>query len=426
MIKITLGNSYSKIEGLAVAMEKGLREALSYTVGGSGAHFSRFGPRKASLLSKRGDFPTGLLERVKQFLGKVPRQMVYNKPANFRSYLDLEHKYAYKWQLEALDVADNRPRGSIRAPTGAGKSMAMAMFAKEFGLKTLWIVPSLEIKAQTIASWGHLTNVTIENIDNPKLKNMTDFDMLLIDECHHAAAKTYHKLNKAAWTNIYYRYAFSATTFRNDPEEQLLYEAICGGPIYTLTYKDAVENKYIVPIESYYIQLKKKSTDAYTYREVYDELVVNNIELNTAAAQVLTSLHSSQKHTLCLVREVKHGKILSKLTGLPFVSGDDEESRRYIQLFNQGVHKVIIGTTGILGEGVDTKPCEYVLIAGSGKAKSQFMQQCGRAVRTYPGKASAKVIIIKEPSHKYLTRHFSAQKRILKEEYNSIPVKLDL
>ena len=132
------------------------------------------------------------------------------------------------------------------------------------------------------------------------------------------------------------------------------------------------------------------------------------------------------KPTLCLVREVIHGKILSDLTGYPFVSGEDDESRDYIRQFNAGEIKTLIGTTGILGEGVDTKPCEYVVIAGLGKAKSQFMQAVGRAVRTYPGKESAKVIIFNDRSHKYLIRHYNEQSRILLDEYGIKPVKLIL
>ncbi len=77
-----------------------------------------------------------------------------------------------------------------------------------------------------------------------------------------------------------------------------------------------------------------------------------------------------------------------------------------------------------MSEGVDTKVCEVVVVAGAGKAKSQFMQACGRAVRNYPGKESAKIIIIKDKSHKYLLRHYAAQSKILLDEYGVKPVRL--
>jgi superfamily II DNA or RNA helicase len=114
------------------------------------------------------------------------------------------------------------------------------------------------------------------------------------------------------------------------------------------------------------------------------------------------------------------------MTGIPFANGQDEESRDFIRQFNSGGIKALIGTTGVLGEGVDTKPCEIVIIACLGKAKSAFMQQVGRAVRTYPGKESAKVVIIKDASHKFLSRHYAAQVAILKEEYGVTPQLITL
>src|SRR6185295_4275346 len=110
----------------------------------------------------------------------------------------------------------------------------------------------------------------------------------------------------------------------------------------------------------------------------------------------------------------------------PFANGQDDTTRHYIKKFNNRELLSLVGTTGILGEGVDTKPCEYVIIAGLGKAKSAFMQQVGQAIRTYPGKETAKIILIKDKSHKFLLRHFNTQVRILKEEYGVTPMKLEL
>ena len=68
MVVIEIGNSYSKIKGLGAKDEKSLRTELSYVVGGDSARFSTFGARRASLLDKRGSFPTGLLDRVRRHL----------------------------------------------------------------------------------------------------------------------------------------------------------------------------------------------------------------------------------------------------------------------------------------------------------------------------------------------------------------------
>lgn len=69
MIKLTIDNSTSQITGLSLQQERELRDLLSYNTDPSQAYFAggRF-PRKRTLLGKRGDFPTGLLKYVYEYL----------------------------------------------------------------------------------------------------------------------------------------------------------------------------------------------------------------------------------------------------------------------------------------------------------------------------------------------------------------------
>jgi len=309
-------------------------------------------------------------------------------------------------------------------PTGAGKSHVIKLIIEALGLRTLVIVPNLNIKAQMKETLKDLKNVTVENIDSNTLNKDGNYDVLIIDEAHRAAAKTFHKLNKKMWNGIYYRYFMTATFFRNDSEESLLLEAICGQLIYKLTYKDAVNRGYIVPVDAFFYQVPKQKTNADTYQEVYRELVVHNEIRNIMIGTILSRLNGIP--TLCLVKEIIHGKILSEMTGIPFVYGEDEMTKDYIRQFNNGEIKALIGTTGVVSEGIDTKPCEYVIIAGLGRAKSNLMQSVGRCLRTYPGKDSGKVIIFKDNSHRFLLRHFNDQKNVLLDEYRVEPVKLEI
>jgi superfamily II DNA or RNA helicase len=439
MVTITINNSYSRIEGLSVSQEKELREVLSYVVGGSSSYFSGFGPKRRSLLDKKGYFPTGLIYRVNKWLGSndiTTSNTTYNdkrlhpQPKYVYSNSPLKNIVPYEDQKLACDLAQFKGQGIITMPTGSGKSLVIALISARLNVKTLVVVPSIEIREQLTKSLldalGPKHKVTVENIDSTRLPKLKDFDCLIIDEAHHSASKTYQKLNKTAWASIYYRFFLTATPFRNDTEETLLFESIAGRVIFQLSYQDAVYRGYIVPVEAYTIEIPKQKTDAYTYQQVYKELVVNNEARNTIISDLLINFEASKTSTLCLVREVAHGKILSELTGLPFVSGEDNESRKYIAQFNQGKIKVLIGTTGVISEGVDTKPCEYVIIAGLGKAKSNIMQSIGRVLRTYPGKTSGKVILIKDKSHRFCTRHFNEQCKILLNEYSTRPIKLEI
>ena len=432
MVTITVGNSYSQIKGLSPEAFKKLRKELSYVDNPNARFFTGGFSRTKYCIDIKGFYPTGLNKRVKAFL-RAHNILYYTVAPDRPPIVKVNHGFStafppYEAQRLAVEAAITKGRGTIAMPTGTGKSLVIALIAAKLGVKTLIVVPNLEIKAQLIKSFNELfktlKHITIENIDSKALKSAKDYDCLIIDEAHHVGAKTYHKLNKSVWQGIRYRFFLTATPFRNDPEEQLLFEGIAGDIIFKLSYKDAIDNKYIVPVEAYYFELPKREVSGRTWAQVYKECIVNNKERNELIAELLiTFAHSGS--TLCLVKEIAHGEALSALTGVPFANGLEIESRSSIGAFSKGEIPALIGTQGIIGEGVDTKACEFVLIAGLGKAKSAFMQQVGRAVRRFGEKESAKVILFKDKSHKFTLTHFNAQCKVLKEEYGVTAVKLD-
>lgn len=424
---IKLGNSYSKVEGMTSAQHKELSKILSYQIGDG--YNSPIYVR--SLLSKRGEFPTGLLSRVTSYLKnyKLVEELFSHRFSDTEFEFN-KTKIFYVEQKEAISVCIRKGRGLIRMPTGTGKSMTIAGLIHALQVRTLIVVPNLGLKTQLQSTIDELLDypdrrlVCVENIDSSALNNLTDFDCLIIDEAHHSAASTYRQLNRKVWKNIHYRFCFTATPFRSGPEEQILMESITGGTIYTLPYMIAVSKKYIVPVEAYYLDLPKTIPDGYTWNQIYKELVVDNAVRNDALISIIKSLNDAGKSCLTLIKEVKHGEYLSKKSGSPLANGENKEADQLIEDFSNKKSISLIATTGICGEGRDTKACEYVIIGGLGKSKNAFMQQIGRAVRTYEGKQSAKIILIRDPSHKWTLAHFNAQKKILKEEYGVIPTKL--
>lgn len=427
MTQVIVDNSYSQVVGLKTEQFRLLKQALSYVVNPEAAFYSGGWVKTKSLLDKAGYFPTGLLTRVQKIIGKHELIDKRIKPKYFTPHLIIGSPPLRDSQIDALHAADERPRGGIVMPTGSGKSRVIAGLVQTKG-KTLVVVPNVSIRdqlAEVLKVWG-LKNVTVLNIDSTKLAKMTDFDCLIIDECHHVAAETYQKLNKTAWKGIYYRYFLSATYHRNQANEHLLFEGVAGDVIYELTYEDAVKEGSIVPVEAYYYDVPTQECDLTTWSAVYSRLVVNNQPRNEMIAVTLLRMISAQKSTLCLVKEIKHGQILSEVTGVPFCNGQDNDSREYLTAFNKGEIRGLIATSGVAGEGVDTKPCEFIIIAGLGKAKSAFKQQCGRVVRTYPGKESGKVILFLDRSHKFTKAHFKAQKSILETDYKISPIKLNI
>ncbi len=441
MIDVIIENSMSRVVGLTDTQFKALRNVLSYSIDSQAAYLSSAYQTKRYLLSKKGEFPTGLLYLVKESLSKTPSvryidRRALPKPRHGLFAGQLGHE-PYVEQIEASKAARRANRGIVVAPTGVGKSAIATLIVNELQVPTLIVVPSLELKRQLTegmqkafgkARVGGLgCALAIENVDalDPD-KPLKGYDCVIIDEFHHSAAKTYRNLNKYAWKDVYHRFGLTATPFRTNKEEKLLLESILSEVIYKINHDTAVARGYIVPVEAYFINLPKREIQGneMSWPSMYSELVVHNDSRNLLIATMLQALQYQGKSTLCLVKEVKHGEMLSKMTGIPSASGVHEDTSEKLQAFNSKEAPGLIGTTGILGEGVDTKPCEYVIIAGLGKSRSAFMQQVGRGFRVYPGKESCKVILFRDPSHKWTLTHFRAQAKVLKEEYGIVPVEI--
>ena len=337
----------------------------------------------------------------------------------------------YPEQFESAKVAKEAIRATITMPTGTGKSIAIALLVNELQLRTLIIVPNLTLKKQLSESlkqfFGSLNNIVVENIDSTSLQTHKDFDLLILDESHRSAASTYLKLNKHVWNKIYYRAFFTASPYRSREEEQLLYESITGPVVYRVKYEDAVAKKYIVPLEAFYYELPKiKVKQDLNWQGAYSQLVVKNEVRNKLIASLLSNLHSNGLSTLCLVKEIAHGEDLVARTGAAFATAKSDDCQELIEWFSNNKIKTLIGINQIMSEGVDSRPAEYIVIAGLGKSRNQFVQQVGRGFRNFVGKESCKVILFYDPSHKWTISHFKEQAKFLREEFGIAPTRLDL
>lgn len=442
MLKLTIGNSECKLEGLSISQHKELKELLSYTLNPQASYFSGgYGPKKQSLLTNSGSFPTGLLYITKEYLHllKVTYALddTRTRPTPTPSLFDLSLSFEpYPEQIAAAQAVKDYSRGIIVAPTGVGKSVICSLIINKLQVRTLVVVPSLELKRQLTEGLkeafgsdkvGKGKPIFVQNVDSIDIKDSSHgYDCVIIDEFHHSGAKTYRKLNKHAWSKVYYKVGLTATPFRSQDNERILLESVLSKVIYKIDYKDAVRSGYIAPIEAYYVDLPKQRVTGTNWASVYSQLVVNNETRNNIIAQLLRALNQEGISSLCLVKEIKHGEILKDLTDGWFANGENEDTPHYITLFNITKLKVLIGTSGVLGEGIDTKPCEYVIIAGLGKSKNAFMQQVGRSFRKFSGKDTGKIILFKDTSHKWTKDHFKAQCKYLLEEYNVVPTELKL
>lgn len=426
-MQLTINNSVSQLIGFTSEQFKVIRKLLSYERSEQEKFYLGHHRGLIPLIDRKGYFPSGLLGLLTAYLDmeRITYTLLDERkcPRRSKSPRNLSLPFPpHQFQIDASVSAVNNERGCIVAPTGSGKSIIISLLIQSFNVKTLIVVPNLYLKYQLTQSlieyFGSLDNITIENIDSKNLQKQNDYDMLIIDEAHHSAAKTYRNLNKKYWNDIYHRFFLTATPVRNRENEQILLESVTGEVIYELTYEEALVADTIVPLKAFYVEAPKVEITEYYWKGVYNQLVVDNSARNMMISDLVFKLSQRGLPTLCLVKEIKHGEALTLDGAILFANGKDHKTKEYIAHFNSGLVKALIGTQQVLGEGVDTRSAEVVIIAGMGRSIPQFQQAVGRVLRTFPSKTHGTVILIKDTSHKYGISHFNAQRKILLQEYS--------
>jgi superfamily II DNA or RNA helicase len=442
IISIHIDNSVCHISGLDRELYSVLRQYLSYETKSDKYRAGRgFYTKKKYLIDKHGKFPTGLLYLVNEALETVGIKPSWydsrKKPKGvIGAFLPKRVVIPYPDQINAAKAALDASRGIIVAPTGSGKSVIASLIVQSLRVPTLIVVPSVELRNQlnktlseifpfdTVDKLEEFPQIAVENVDalDPKVPLPEIYQCVIIDEFHHGAAKTYQDLNENCWNKVYYKFGLTATPFRSDDNERLLLESILSQVIYKIEYQTAIGSGYIRPLQGYVETLPKIPgiSNLKTWHDVYNRQIVNNEYRNTRIVKIIHGLIEDRRSVLTLVKTIEHGEILKKMCtfDVPFVNGNTIDNMQIIKDFSDGIIPALIATS-VVGEGIDTKACEFVILAGgSGKSKVSIMQNCGRALRNFQNKDYGKVITFFDPSHKWLIDHHKKFEKVLREEYN--------
>jgi len=100
----------------------------------------------------------------------------------------------------------------------------------------------------------------------------------------------------------------------------------------------------------------------------------------------------------------------------------NQENFEYVyDISVDGAHNFIAGIGGVLchntifDEGIDCRPLDTLILAGSGISQTRALQRVGRTLRPYPGKTDATIIDF-EDNCKYMLRHSRKRKKIYQTE----------
>lgn len=319
-------------------------------------------------------------------------------------------------------------------PTGAGKTVLILAFVAEasvrFGWKTLLVVPSRALVAQTIERArqffpglkvskisdgsldlsGDFVVATSASLAGEKLKRISPdyFSVLICDEAHHAAARSYVDMLdyfRAARLQI----GVTATHIRGDGENIASTDYFGTVAVWN-TVSQLTRAGFLVPAFGFYAQtqtslegLKIKNGD-FVERELSRK--VNNPARNDVVVAAYFE-HLRMRPTVCFAVDVAHAQCLAESFNENGVSAkavwgamNRNEYQKNMRSFVCGETQVLVNAK-LLVEGWDCPQTSGVLLARPATNASAAVlgpQMIGRALRpsTSTGKKDAVIVELRD------------------------------
>lgn len=312
----------------------------------------------------------------------------------------------------------NVDKALVVAATGSGKTYLAAFDALNFQAKKLLFVVHKDMILEeamqsfmhvfgTTRTYGIYTGAKKEGLNcdflfatnfimatHLELFDPKEFDYIVIDEVHHAAADTYRKI--IAYFKPLFLLGLTATPERMD--EQSVYDLFDRNVPYDLRLREALENDLIVPFHYYGI---RDSLVNYTddvsgegVRKMIQE-IASSTHCEFVAEQIEKYRNKGSKlKCVGFCRSVEHARLMAAnmgtlgyvCTSLTGQNTTGERLKAFSDLQDDNNPLSIVFTVDILNEGIDVPAMNMVLFLRPTESSTIFIQQLGRGLRKFKDK----------------------------------------
>lgn len=329
------------------------------------------------------------------------------------------------YQRDAVSGVDSALKGKRSAlvvmPTGTGKTVCFAHIARNAVKRVMVIAHREELVQQAVSKIRSVTGLSpdvemaeykagrlykspvvvasvqtlcapFHNVYRMDKFDPHEFDMLVIDEAHHATAASYRRVVDHFSKNPNLRtVGFTATPDRADKSALgLVFESVA----FNYEIMQAMHDGWLVPIETQ--QVIVGGMDFSHVKTVAGDL--NQGELSTIMEQekVLHGVVSpaieiaAGRKTLVFAASVSHAERMSEIFNRhgvrsAIVHGGTfkDDRRKILQAYADGKIQVLCNC-GVAVEGFDCPTIEVVVIARPTKSRSLYTQMVGRGTRVLP------------------------------------------
>lgn len=345
------------------------------------------------------------------------------------------------YQINAISaVVDAGGYGIILASTSAGKTLICAALCatyQKLGYKTVTIVPNTDLLSQTRDDYvmckldvgeysGDVKDIKHDHIISTwqALKNapvmMSEFDVVIVDECHGAKGPELRKLLVDYGKHIPHRIGVTGTLPKEEVDSMLVHVGL--GPVrYTITAAELIERGVLARPDITVYQLEENLTAQYDryvseikigkpvpypqfkseyfpdYPSEKDYLIKNIPRLEWIADFVIShSELTPTDNTLCLVSSIPVARKLAALIPNSIVVNgqdvkDPKKRKQIYQMFKNNDGLTVIATVHIAGTGINIPRIHHLVSIDIGKSFIRVIQSIGRGLRKAKGKDSVKI-----------------------------------
>ncbi|MFA7295722.1 MAG: DEAD/DEAH box helicase [Dehalococcoidia bacterium] len=320
--------------------------------------------------------------------------------------------YQERGVREIVDALATHGRVLAVSPTGSGKTVmgAAVITGACSTARVLWIAHRRELLAQArkalksagLARVGILSGTAKEDTDAPVLVASIDtlrrtdlarFDLVVVDEAHRVAAKSYQDV-LAALPGVPVL-GLTATPQRLDGKP--LSDTFAHRVVVALN-AELFASKYLVKPVTYGVPkhiaraMRRGVTSGDGVSDALNTMLMRPKLMGDVVEEC--AKHAPGARTIVFAASRTHAKALAKRftkAGRPtaYLDGDTPDGERFdiLERFAAGAIEVVVNVD-ILTEGYDLPAVKCIVLARPTKSRARYLQYCGRASRPHNGRGA--------------------------------------
>ncbi|MDR4947195.1 DEAD/DEAH box helicase family protein [Neobacillus cucumis] len=335
-------------------------------------------------------------------------------------YGEIQPRFAQIEALEELNktLEEEYNKALVVMATGLGKTYLAGFFSKKFK-KVLFIAHREEILYQARDSFKRIMPEKRYGIYNGRLKESEadtifasiytlsmkthleqfspdEFDLIIIDEFHHAAADSYQRA--LDYFQPRFLLGITATPDRNDNKDVY---AICDGNVaFRLDFLDAINRKWLAPFKYFGVYDETDYSQITWLGNRYDEEGLLQAQLKEELAlKVLRAWEDKkQTRTLGFCSSIRQADFLTRFFnkhGYQTISLYSQQTngnrKQAIAQLSKGEIDAIF-TVDLFNEGVDIPAVDTLLFVRPTESLTIFTQQIGRGLRLHRDKEACVIV----------------------------------